>query len=194
MNANDIWLIAGLGNPEAKYEGTRHNVGFEALDVAAETFGIPVRRSRFDALCGDGTVDGPDRSQFDQDDPVRRREPHGATTRSGRVRADGGGVRDPRDDLRRLGVLEQVAGRAREDGAGDVGIVVVGREDQHGGAARVRSQRRRHPDAVEAGAEAQVAQDHVRVHLTRQPQRLLPGGRGPDDGEVGRAVEQRLEP
>ena len=23
MNANDIWLIAGLGNPEAKYEGTR---------------------------------------------------------------------------------------------------------------------------------------------------------------------------
>lgn len=35
MNANDIWLIAGLGNPEAKYDGTRHNAGFAALDSLA---------------------------------------------------------------------------------------------------------------------------------------------------------------
>lgn len=29
------WLIAGLGNPESKYEGTRHNAGFAALDYLA---------------------------------------------------------------------------------------------------------------------------------------------------------------
>jgi PTH1 family peptidyl-tRNA hydrolase len=52
------WLIAGLGNPGKKYENTRHNAGCEALDAVADVFGIYVRRSRFDALCGEGTADG----------------------------------------------------------------------------------------------------------------------------------------
>ena len=39
MNENDIWLIAGLGNPEAKYDGTRHNAGFAALDALGEITG-----------------------------------------------------------------------------------------------------------------------------------------------------------
>ena len=32
MNTNDIWLLAGLGNPEANYDGTRHTAGLAALD------------------------------------------------------------------------------------------------------------------------------------------------------------------
>ena len=58
MNANDIWLIAGLGNPEAKYEGTRHNAGFAALDSLAGKWGISVSKTKFQGLWGQGEVDG----------------------------------------------------------------------------------------------------------------------------------------
>ena len=54
----DIWLIAGLGNPEKKYEGTRHNTGFDALDALAHRWQIAVSKEKFQGLYGQGTVDG----------------------------------------------------------------------------------------------------------------------------------------
>lgn len=52
------WLVAGLGNPGREYEGTRHNMGFLALDYIAEQCGVKVDRLRFKSLCGDAHVEG----------------------------------------------------------------------------------------------------------------------------------------
>ena len=45
-------LVVGLGNPGRKYEGTRHNVGFEVVSRLARECGAGPLRSKFDAeLC-----------------------------------------------------------------------------------------------------------------------------------------------
>ena len=36
------YLIVGLGNPGPKYEMTRHNAGFKAIDAIAENAGVSV--------------------------------------------------------------------------------------------------------------------------------------------------------
>ena len=53
-----MYLIAGLGNPSKEYEKTRHNMGFECVDVLAEKLGIKVNKSRFRTLVGTGTYNG----------------------------------------------------------------------------------------------------------------------------------------
>ena len=42
-----MWLIVGLGNPEAKYLGNRHNAGFMIIDAIASSFGPLSWRSKF---------------------------------------------------------------------------------------------------------------------------------------------------
>ena len=43
-------LIVGLGNPGEKYENTRHNTGFLAVDKLADTLNVRIRRKAFSAL------------------------------------------------------------------------------------------------------------------------------------------------
>ncbi|MBW3663133.1 MAG: aminoacyl-tRNA hydrolase [Actinobacteria bacterium] len=42
----DRWLIAGLGNPEAEYGGTRHNVGADTVRLLAERYRRELTRNR----------------------------------------------------------------------------------------------------------------------------------------------------
>ena len=53
-----MYIIAGLGNPGKKYVGTRHNMGFEALDAVAAKYGIDIKKAKFNALYGEGTIEG----------------------------------------------------------------------------------------------------------------------------------------
>ena len=51
-------LIVGLGNPGAKYAGTRHNAGFSVIDELAERHNIKVDTSKHKALIGKGVING----------------------------------------------------------------------------------------------------------------------------------------
>ncbi len=48
-------LIVGLGNPEPKYDQTRHNIGFEVVDALSEFWGVSWKEQRrFQGLLGEG--------------------------------------------------------------------------------------------------------------------------------------------
>lgn len=53
-----MFLIAGLGNPENRYDGTRHNIGFDVIDVLAERYHINMNEKKHRAICGTGVVEG----------------------------------------------------------------------------------------------------------------------------------------
>ena len=53
-------LIVGLGNPGKKYEGTRHNMGFMAIDLLSDQAQLDVDKEVFHGLMGRGKI-------FDQD-------------------------------------------------------------------------------------------------------------------------------
>ena len=52
------WIVVGLGNPGTKYDNTRHNAGFRALEGYCARSGQKIDRMKFKALAGEGMLGG----------------------------------------------------------------------------------------------------------------------------------------
>ena len=51
-----MYIIVGLGNPGKKYEGTRHNMGFDVIDRLVYKNNIPCSGSKFHSVYGTGII------------------------------------------------------------------------------------------------------------------------------------------
>ena len=49
-------IIVGLGNPGEKYAHTRHNAGFDTLDILSVRLNIPIKKLKFQATVGEGMI------------------------------------------------------------------------------------------------------------------------------------------
>lgn len=51
-------VVVGLGNPEKKYDGTRHNIGFAVIDYVADAYNISMDIKKHKGVCGKGVIAG----------------------------------------------------------------------------------------------------------------------------------------
>jgi PTH1 family peptidyl-tRNA hydrolase len=54
----ELWLVAGLGNPGRQYETNWHNCGYMVLDILSQRHQIPISKIRFRGLTGQGPIAG----------------------------------------------------------------------------------------------------------------------------------------
>ena len=53
-----MYVVVGLGNPGSKYARTRHNSGFDAVELLAARHDIRLTKRKCKALLGEGTIGG----------------------------------------------------------------------------------------------------------------------------------------
>lgn len=53
-----MYIIVGLGNPTKEYSGTRHNIGFDAIDTIAKKYKIGVDSKKHKGIYGTGYIEG----------------------------------------------------------------------------------------------------------------------------------------
>ena len=51
-------IVVGLGNPDRKYENTRHNAGFMGIDAFAQKHGAVIDRLKFKSYCAATEING----------------------------------------------------------------------------------------------------------------------------------------
>lgn len=52
-----MYLIVGLGNPEPEYSNTRHNMGFDTINMLAKEYNIGFDKSKFKGIFGIGEIE-----------------------------------------------------------------------------------------------------------------------------------------
>lgn len=52
------YIVAGLGNPGTKYEGTKHNVGFTFMDMLSQKYNFKINKLKYNSLIWDGMING----------------------------------------------------------------------------------------------------------------------------------------
>lgn len=55
---NIEYIVVGLGNPDRKYEGTKHNVGFMFMDILAEKYGLKINKIKYKSVVCDAVIKG----------------------------------------------------------------------------------------------------------------------------------------
>ena len=53
-----MYVLAGLGNMGSKYEGTRHNIGFDTIDFLAAKYRITSFKNKHNSLVAEGIIQG----------------------------------------------------------------------------------------------------------------------------------------